>query len=171
MKRLQWLLTVVLILSGIQANAQQRTWGNFQINVPETWSMTQIAGSVNLSNYNIKNSEPFSITLFDASTIEGKTDSTFALVWKTYVAPLTGVTEVPRPRRLFTDEGIPIFQGFKEIPDKTNPQYYQLNVYVVNDVFQACLLRTTSLKNYRLFQAEWQERLLGIKMVDAKKKK
>ncbi len=171
MERLQWLPVVLLMLMGMHVNAQQRNWGSFQINVPDTWSMTQIAGSINLSNYNIKDAEPFSITLFDASAIEGKTDSAFSLAWKNYVLPLTGTPEIPRPRRLFTDEGIPLFQGFKEIKDVTNPHYYQLNVYVINNVLQACLLETTTAKNFRLVQAEWQDRLLGIKMVNAKKKK
>lgn len=162
---------VVWLCAGMQVNAQQRNWGSFQINVPDTWSMTQIPGSINLSNYNIKDAEPFSITLFDASAIEGKTDSAFSLAWKNYVLYLTGTPEIPRPRKLFTDEGIPLFQGFKEIKDVTNPHYYQLNVYVINNVLQACLLETTTAKNFRLVQAEWQDRLLGIKMVEAKKKK
>jgi hypothetical protein len=171
MKRLMGLLGIILICTATQAFAQERTWGNFQINVPDTWSMTQTMGSIFLSNYNIKDAEPFSITLFDASAIEGKTDSAFSLAWKNYVLPLTGTPEIPRPRRLFTDEGIPLFQGFKEIKDVTNPHYFQLNVYVINNVLQACLLETTTAKNYRLVQAEWQDRLLGIKMVEGKKRK
>ena len=155
----------------MQVSAQERTWGNFQINVPDTWSMTQTKGSILLSNYNLKEAEPFSITLFDASAIEGKSDSAFLLAWNNYVSPLTGTPEIPRPRRLFTDEGVPVFQGFKEVKDLTNPHYYQLNVYVVNNVLQACLLQTTTLKNFRLVQAEWQDRLLGIKMIEAYKRK
>lgn len=166
---------VLVILAGtaltMRAHAQQRNWGNFVINVPETWSMTQKAGSVLLTNYNLKEAEPFAITLFDDSAIEGNPDSAFANAWKKLIMPLTGLPEVPHPRRLYTDEGVPLFQGFKEIASKTDPQYYQLNVYVINQTYQACLLHTTTARNYRLVQEEWQDRLTGIKMVKSKGKK
>ncbi len=150
--------------------AQNRTWGKLQISVSEGWSVKQKAGFVQLSNYNLANAEPFTITLFDNQPFNGKPDTLFAVAWKKFVTMPPQSAEMPRWRRFYTDEGLLIEQGFVEFTHEGGPLYRQLNVIVLPDSYQACLLETSSLKNYRLMQTDWMEKLQGVRQILAAKK-
>ncbi len=150
--------------------AQLRTWGKLQIPVSDGWSAKQKAGSVQLSNYNLANAEPFTITLFDNEPFKGKPDTLFAFAWKKYMIDPPQAPDIPRWRRFYTNDGLLIQQGFVEFTKEGGPLFRQLNVFMLDNSFQVCLLETTSSKNYRLMQTEWMEKLQGVKLVSGTSK-
>jgi hypothetical protein len=165
------LLTIFATTMG--AYAQMRAWGNLMVSLPEGWSSNQKDGNYQYSNYNMAGTEPFAITFFAAQPFTGKPDTLFANVWNQKVSTITeSDAPPPRWRRYYTEDGLLIQQGFLEysFPDKPT-RYCQLNVILLEGTYQACLIETTSTKAYRLVQSDWQDRLLGIKQVSAKKKK
>lgn len=127
------------------------------------------SGNTILSNYNIKDSEPFSVTLFKPEISAASKDSLFYMAWAKYLANEPAGPVAPRPRRMYTEIGIPFYMGSKEVPDKNNPSFYLLGVYELTGTWQAILLHTTSAKAYRELQSEWQDRMLGIMMPAPKK--
>ena len=142
--------------------AQSTHWGQLLINLPAGWGSNMKAGNFVYSNYNIKGSEPFSITLFKPEAFSGTPDSLFYEAWKKYLAPLLPTPEVPRPRKWSTENEIPLLTASKELADKSNPAFYVFGIYVLKESYQAFLIQTTMARTYRDVQAEWQERLLEV---------
>jgi hypothetical protein len=165
------IIIFVVVANFLGASAQMKAWDKLQIGVPEGWSSKQKDGHFQYSNYNLGEGEPFAITLFSAQPYEGKPDTLFAHVWKTHVTDPPVAKEIPRWRRYYTEDGMLVQQGFVDFPDKENPLYRQLNVFVLDSSYQACLIETTSNKAYKQVQNEWQERLLGVKKIGKKKNK
>jgi hypothetical protein len=77
---------------------------------------------------------------------------------------------MPRWRRFYTEGGILMQQGSLETKDKDQPRFVQLNVFILESAYQACILQTTDAKTYRQIQNEWQERFLSVKNATAKKR-
>ena len=171
MKVLKLPLLFVLLIMGVGAGAQKRVWGKLIIPVSDAWSIKQKNGVVELSNYSLHNAEPFTISLFENKPYTGKADSLFALAWRTFVNPSPASEAIPRWRRFYTEEGILIQQGFIETNGEGVTSFRQLNVFLLNDSYQACLLETSTGKNYKLMQTEWMERLQGIVKVPGVKSK
>jgi hypothetical protein len=167
------IIVLAIITSSLVASAQMRAWDKLMINLPEGWSSKQKDGNYQYSNYNQAGSEPFAITFFAAQPFSGKPDTLFAFVWNQKVSVLTDTNEdPPRWRRFYTEDGLLMQQGFFEYTNADKSSIYrQLNVIILEDSYQACLIETTSTKAYKLVQSDWQDRLLGIKQLSAKKKK
>jgi hypothetical protein len=171
MKILHSIVIASILLIGQQSFCQNRVWGKLLISVSESWSVKQKGGVVELSNYTIQGADPFNIILFENKPYEGKPDSLFATAWRNHIGqPAPGKT-IPKWRRFYTEDGILILQGFEEVITPESSFFRQLNVYYLNDSYQACMLETSSSKNYKAMQAEWMERLQGVKQVIASGKK
>jgi len=150
--------------------AQSTHWGQLMMNLPGGWSSNMKAGNFVYSNYNIKDSEPFSITLFKPEDFSGKPDSLFYTAWKKYLSQVFPAPEVPRPRRWTTDNELLLFTASKELADKTNPAFYVFGIYVLEGTYQAFLIETSQARTYKNVQVEWQERFLAVSLANPKKK-
>jgi hypothetical protein len=170
MKMLTSVLFAFTIFFGNPVTAQLRNWGKLQIPVSEGWSLKQQAGYVQLSNYNLLNAEPFTITLYENKPYTGKPDTLFAHAWKNFANNPPVSPEVPRWRRFYTEEGLLIQQGFVEFTGEGGPLFRQLNVFVLEGSYQVCVLETSSAKNYRVIQTEWMEKLQGAVEIKGGKK-
>ena len=170
MLKIRTILVICLFCTVQPGHVQSRPWGKLEIQVSEGWSIKQKAGFVQLSNYNLTNAEPFTITLFENQSYNGKPDTLFAYAWKRFVTSPPTAPEIPKWRRFYTEEGLLILQGFAEFTKADAPLYRQLNVILLPGSFQACMLETSTSKNYRLLQTEWMERLQGVKQINTGKK-
>lgn len=159
-----------LTIHQLPSNAQSTHWGQLMINLPGGWGSNMKAGNFVYSNYNIKGSEPFSITLFKPEVFSGKTDSLFYEAWKKYLTPVLPAPDIPRPRKWSTDNELPLLTASKERSDKLNPAFYVFGIYILEGSYQAFLIETPMARTYRDVQAEWQERLLEVGMAGPKKK-
>jgi hypothetical protein len=162
-------LVFFLVLSN-WCMAQAFQWDGLLVYLPEGWSSKNNRGAITYSNYNQQPQFLQSITLFPAQRFEGRPDTLFAHVWKQLVDPLQNPEAMPRWRRFYTEGGILMQQGSLETKDKDQPRFVQLNVFILESAYQACILQTTDAKTYRQIQNEWQERFLSVKNATAKKR-
>lgn len=158
-----------LLFSIQPATAQIKNWGNLQIDLPSGWSSSLRDGVYSLSNYNIKNADPYSITLFDIAPYAGKMDTLFAHVWNHKIGNGTESVAIPRWRKFYSNDGMLIQQGFHETNEKGQTIFRQLNIFLMDGAYQACIITAKSLKSYRSVQAEWQDRLLAVKTTGKKR--
>ena len=170
MKKLRGIWLMIGLALMVHANAQEsKVWGNYLINLPAGWSSSLRNGIQTLSNYNLKSEEPIELKLFPPESFSGKQDTLFTHVWSKLVTNILHGVPAPRARRFFTNYSEPFYQGFTELTSVEPTGYYQLNIFVHENTWQACLLIMSSAKSYRLVQAEWLERMLAVIPVSAKK--
>ncbi len=162
MKNVRIFIAISLNLLLTCGFAQYRSWGDLLFPISGTWSIRQTGKQIELSNYNTGEPTRFTITLFEKKAISGKPDSLFAIAWRTHLNRLPRTDFVPRWKRVYTDEGMLILQGFMEFSaDAGGPLYRQLNVYVMEQHYQACLLEMEGVTEYKKIQTDWLERIRG----------
>lgn len=166
----KWHWVLIFICIGNVLYAQAKQWNDLIVPLPEGWSTNNNNGTIKYSNYNLKPEFPIAITLFPPQQFAGRPDTLFAHVWHELIEKNPNQLDAPRWRRFYTEDGTLMQQGGFETGDKESPLYQQLNIYVLDSTYQACLLETNGTKVYRQFQNEWQERLLGVKKIVTKKK-
>jgi len=146
-----------------ELSAQAKIWGKLQIDLPGGWSSTMRDGVFSLSNYNIKDADPYSITLFTITPYTGKIDTLFSHVWSQKIGNGSEATPIPRWRRFYSNDGMLIQQGFHETNENGQSIFRQLNIFQIDDAYQACIITAKSLKSYRSVQSEWQDRLFAVR--------
>jgi hypothetical protein len=161
---------IIFIYLGNTAFGQTQQWSELIVPLPQGWSTNNNNGTIKYSNYNLRPEHPMAITLFPPQAFSGRPDTLFAHVWQELLEKDANLQEVPRWRRFYTEDGTLLQQGGLETGEKENTLYRQLNIYVLDSTYQACLLETDGTKVYRQIQNEWQERLLGVKKVVTRKK-
>lgn len=170
MVKIKWIFGFLLLFTGKHIFSQTQQWSQLVIPVPEGWSTNNHQGTIKYSNYNLKPEHPMSILFFPPQPFSGRPDTLFAFAWQSLIEKDTYPDSIPRWRRFYTEDGILMQQGGLESGDKESPVFRQLNIYVLDSTFQACLLETNGAKTYRQIQNEWQERLLTVKKVRSKRK-
>jgi hypothetical protein len=143
--------------------AQSKSWGKLQIDLPGGWSSSIRDGVFSLSNYNIKDADPYSIILFGITPYTGKMDTLFAHVWSQKIGNGSEAAPIPRWRKFYTNDGMLIQQGFHETNENGETVYRQLNIFLMDGAFQACIINAKSLKSYRTVQSEWQDRIVAVR--------
>lgn len=162
------LFIVVSLLAALNGFTQYYKWNQLAIALPDGWSTKTTEGALTYSNYNLQPAQLQSFTLFPAQPFSGKPDTLFPLVWKSLTS-LSELTEIPRWKRLNTVDGILLLQGGLQTGSGDDTRYFQLNVFILEMSYQACLLETTDLKTFKIIQPEWQDRLIDVRKLSVKK--
>ncbi|MCU0374358.1 MAG: hypothetical protein MUF24_03530 [Chitinophagaceae bacterium] len=149
---------------------QNKVWGIRLIAIPENWSSTQKAGSTVYSNYNLKSEPPAQLALFAPFTFEGKPDTLLPRLWMQYNPDWPAGVPVPRPRRLYTDEGEIFWQAQGEAKTEKGTLFRQVTLFCTEKSAQVAVLQLESLAAYKLAQVFWQEKWAAVVTLKAGKK-
>lgn len=158
------LLVFVFLMPGVAAKlfGQNKVWGTKLIAISENWSSTQKAGSTVYSNYNMKSEPPAQLTLFTPFTFEGKPDTLLPRLWMQYNPDWPTAVPVPKPRRLYTDEGEIFWQAQGEAKTEKGSFFRQVTLFCTEGVAQVAVLQLESLAAFKLSQTFWQEKWAAV---------
>lgn len=149
------ILSLLLLLIVPVAWAQALQFDKLRIpEVPAGWSKQTTLTSLSYSNFNVKGSSPFSITLFKGQAYSGKQDAAFALAWRKWLL-LSDTAAVPHFRKMYNASDAPMASGGMETNGPLGKGYYLLTVYQCAGYLQAVGIFTVSQKVFRTDYYDW----------------
>ncbi len=146
---------VLLVQVGFGAKSYgqvtQASYQRLSLKVDGDWSRRIESDRVIYDNYNVPNAARAAIVLY-AFEKDSDTKTSFEKSWKSIWPDSVAV---PRPRRLYTNDGAFIYTNGSLLVNAIGSGYAQLYVFAADDGYQAMLIWHPAQSEFRRRQNEW----------------
>lgn len=146
---------VLLVQVGFGANTYgqvtQASYQRLSLKVDGDWSRRIESDRVIYDNYNVPNASRAAVVLY-AFEKHSDTKTSFEKSWKNIWPDSVAA---PRPRRLYTNDGLTIYSNGNLLVNVIGSGYAQLYVFAADDGYQAMLIWHSSQSEFRRRQNEW----------------